>query len=301
MDICGTIFPKQHLQNGVKGNILCEPENWKITTTPALVFDEFPAGIKQLKYFGDHAIVLLEDGSVFSYGNATLIGRDLEKTDTPYYPAKVDLKNPIDGTQVLIESIATMEDSTIAVSSNPNAAFFYWGNLHRTQYQLPVPVKSEKLPKNIWCGLKACFVVHKDDNTLYSFGEDGHYMLGIGTYQPAEFDMDRSRVKNLPPIDMIEAAGDSSFAVTTGGNLYYWGRCTDDYLLCPFKNLKVDETFDGVSIFVPRIVNFPEINRISKISCSASGTCIMTAEKDSYAFYKWPNQRQVLLYFILKF
>lgn len=103
------------------------------------------------------------------------------------------------------------------------------------------------------------------------------------------FSPTKNRIMGLSQIESIDAVGNSSLAISKDGKLYYWGKCTKDELICPFKGDDLPSTptsnFDGVSIFQPREVPF-EINlgvgetKVVDVSCS-KGTCIVVVKKGS--------------------
>ena len=91
-DICGTISTMDHQKKNETGNFLCEIENELLYTTPKLVHDFGGIKCKHIRIFTNVALVLLENGSIWTWGHQNYIGRDTKSKSAaegkPFAPGK---------------------------------------------------------------------------------------------------------------------------------------------------------------------------------------------------------------------
>ncbi|MEJ8302852.1 immunoglobulin-like domain-containing protein [Saccharibacillus sacchari] len=200
-----------------------------------IVYD-FPVS-KQVSAGGDHALVLTEDGKVYSVGSSGYGQGGAVYDIWPPYPTLITglpaIKQVAAGA---LFSLVLSEDGKV-YSFGGN----YSGQLGRGDVQTPVvPGEVAGLPaiKQISTGADHALAL-TEDGEVYGFGSNNHYQLGLND------DLDRSTPQKIPGlshIKQISAGGYHSLALAEDGTVYAFGENASGQLgLGDFVNARVPQ------------------------------------------------------------
>lgn len=173
---------------------------------------------------GAAAVVLMEDGSLLSWGDNPTLGRGTSITPNPY-PQKIDIAGIASSADVRVsEGCATAWGAAYCWGAGASTTtlhpitYYYLDNLERARPSplvLPEPVRQISAS-----GARQGCVVG-ESGSVYCWGDNTYGQLGDGTKTYAAAPV---KVGGLPAAAVeVRAAGDATCALLVSGKIYCWG------------------------------------------------------------------------------
>lgn len=174
---------------------------------------------------GTAAVVLMDDGSLVSWGDNPTLGRATSMSPNPY-PGQIAITGMANAFDVRRnEACATAWGAgycwgagTDTLVQNP-ITFFNLDNLERA---LPSPIASPEPIRQISAsGTRGQGCAVGESGAVYCWGDNSYGQVGDGT---KEFAAKPAKVAGLPVAAVeVRAAGDSTCALLVNGKVYCWG------------------------------------------------------------------------------
>uniref|UniRef100_A0A8C5CS70 HECT and RLD domain containing E3 ubiquitin protein ligase 4 n=1 Tax=Gadus morhua TaxID=8049 RepID=A0A8C5CS70_GADMO len=221
-----------------------------------------------------HTTVLLEDGTVYTFGCNDLgqLGHDKSRKK-PEQVVALDAQN--------IVAVSCGESHTLAL--NDKAQVFSWGLGSDGQLGLNNFEECVRVPRNIKslsdvqitqvaCGYWHSHALSK--GKLFSWGQNRYGQLGLGTDRQGLPTPQHVQSLQGIPFSQVTAGGAHSFALTQSGAVFGWGRNK-------FGQLGLNDNNDRHS---PTLLKSLRSQRVIYVCCGEDHTAALTKEGGVFTF-----------------
>lgn len=216
-------------------------ENRDNTSNP----ERITSGAVSIALGEHHSLLLKSSGSISSAGSGVYGELFTEKNSIVPKPV-LTLKNVI----------AYSAGTDHAAAINEDGVLYTWGCNDKGQLGLgdytyrtiPTRVRLYDNAVNVWCGNKVT-IVQTDDNSVYVFGDNSGYLLGMSTRSSTVNKPEYNEELSFSKIDKIVLRDNFAIALISG-TVYGWGTNYAGRLTSCGRTVKYPETLDcpgGVS------------------------------------------------------
>ncbi|XP_053317578.1 probable E3 ubiquitin-protein ligase HERC6 [Spea bombifrons] len=255
---------------------LAGQENIQVNFQENAYFQDKP-DIQKVVCGGDHALFLLEDGTIYSCGQHShgQLGR---RTNTNSLGQIYALE-----AQMIVD-VSCGKNHSVAVCNQGDV--YTWGEGTEGELGAGTLKQTNPIPKRI-TGLSnikilqiSCGDYHSivltEDGRVFSWGQNNAGQLGLGKQTPNQ--ASPQLVKSLTgiPLVQVNAGGSQSFALSMLGTVFVWGRNNAGQL-----GFKADSS---KAIFKPHAVNSLRNLGVVYISCGDEHTAVLTKDGSVYTF-----------------
>lgn len=240
--------------------------------------------IKSIFYNYNYAIILTDDGKVYSWGKNNQGQLGLGHTKNENKPKLIQFPN-----NAKIKCVSSTSSSSMAIDEEGN--LYVWGSNEFCQLGIPddnnileprkVTIycntkKKELKVKKVFCSIIGSMVITEDDK-LYSCGWNDFYSLGVDNFELCNLSI--ISLPNDVGVKSIEFLDRHSFVIGVDGSVYSCG-------LNEYYQLGLEK---GYEVFFFKRVCLPEKSKVIKVSSTDYNVIALTDNGELYSWGKNTN------------